>query len=146
MLGRRLCAVFGLCLVTFGCRDGEANEPDARAEEAPQPAQHEPGPPPKAFEPPPPAVDEPDDYDDRVADLDDLCTAVDHDYKDGTLGDYYADVTMRTDWGKAQMAAGNESITPGRLLEKAAFELNPQGDEPGLAACRRLLDYLDDVE
>ena len=82
----------------------------------------------------------------KLADLDTLCKAVDHDYKDGTLGDYYAGLEMKTDWGKAQLAAGNESIKPARLLEKAVAELSPDAADPALEHCRVLLDYIDDVE
>ncbi len=82
----------------------------------------------------------------KLADLDELCAAVDHDYKDGTLGDYYAKVEMRTRWGKAQRKAGDESIQPARLLEKAVQALDPKGVDPELSHCRVLLDYIDDVE
>ncbi|PRP93012.1 hypothetical protein ENSA5_45730 [Enhygromyxa salina] len=75
-----------------------------------------------------------------------MCKAVDHDYGDGTLGDYYRGLKARTAWGQAQLAAGNESITPGRLLEKAVAELDPGAKDPILEHCRKLLDYLDDVE
>ena len=37
-------------------------------------------------------------------------------------------------------SAGNESMKPGRLLEKAVAELGAPEH------CRKLLDYLDDVE
>jgi hypothetical protein len=83
---------------------------------------------------------------DKLADLDALCKAVDHDYVDGTLSDYYRDIEPRTDWGKAQRDAGNQSIQPGRLLEKAVAELSPDAKDPALEHCRKLLDYLDDVE
>ena len=82
----------------------------------------------------------------KLADLDALCAAIDHDYKDGTLGDYYAKVEPTTAWGKAQREAGNASVTPGRLLEKAVAELSPGASDPALGSCRTLLDYLDDVE
>ncbi|HVH97169.1 MAG TPA: hypothetical protein VM869_00600 [Enhygromyxa sp.] len=82
---------------------------------------------------------------DKLADLDALCKALDHDYVDGTLSDYYRDVEPRTEWGKAQREAGNQSIQPGRLLEKAVAELAPTAAEP-VEHCRKLLDYLDDVE
>ncbi|NVB39724.1 hypothetical protein G6O69_17910 [Pseudenhygromyxa sp. WMMC2535] len=83
---------------------------------------------------------------DKLADLEDMCVAIDHDYKDGTLGDYYADIEPRTAWGRKVRDAGNESIQPGRLLEKEIQALDPSGREPALKTCRVLLDYLDDVE
>ena len=82
---------------------------------------------------------------DKLADLDALCKALDHDYIDGTLSDYYRDVEPRTEWGKAQREAGNQAMQPGRLLEKAVAELAPTAAEP-VEHCRKLLDYLDDVE
>jgi hypothetical protein len=81
---------------------------------------------------------------DKLADLDDMCKALNRDYGDGTLGDYYAGLEMRTNWGKQQIAAGNESMQPGRLLERAIVELAPGSD--ALVHCRRLLEYLDEVE
>lgn len=83
---------------------------------------------------------------DKLADLDAMCSALNHDYDDGTLTDYYRDIQPRTEWGKAQRDAGNESIQPGRLLAKATAELDPDNTEPSLSNCRTLLDYLDDVE
>jgi hypothetical protein len=83
---------------------------------------------------------------DKLADLDALCKALDHDYIDGTLSDYYRGIEPRTAWGKAQRDAGNLSIQPGRLLEKAVAELSPGAKDPELEHCRKLLDYLDDVE
>jgi hypothetical protein len=93
-----------------------------------------------------PAVAHDPERADKLADLDALCKAVDHDYDDGTLTDYYRDLEPRTEWGKAQRDAGNESIQPGRLLEKAVAELSPGAKDPALGHCRKLLDYLDDVE
>lgn len=93
----------------------------------------------------PPATNDPQ-HADKLADLDALCEALDHDYIDGTLSDYYRDVEPRTDWGKAQRDAGNQAMQPGRLLEKAVAELAPHAKDPGLEHCRKLLDYLDDVE
>jgi hypothetical protein len=89
---------------------------------------------------------------DKLADLDAMCEALNRDYGDGTLGDYYAGLVPRTDWGKQQIAAGNASIQPGRLLERAIAELaprtpiRPDGQPDPLGHCRKLLDYLDDVE
>ncbi|MCA9687866.1 MAG: hypothetical protein KC457_37255, partial [Myxococcales bacterium] len=95
----------------LACRDGEAKRPEATgaagadaAADAKEPAA--PPTPPADQAAPVPADPE---RADKLADLDELCAAVDHDYKDGTLGDYYAKVEMRTDWGRAQRDAGNES-------------------------------------
>jgi hypothetical protein len=83
----------------------------------------------------------------KLADLDAMCEALNRDYGDGTLGDYYAGLVPRTDWGKQQIAAGNATIQPGRLLERAVAELAP-GDplDDRLGHCRKLLEYLDEVE
>jgi hypothetical protein len=81
---------------------------------------------------------------DKLADLDDLCKALNRDYGDGTLGDYYAGLEMRTSWGKQQVATGNESMKPGRLLERAVVELAPGSD--ALTHCPKLLEYIDEVE
>jgi hypothetical protein len=83
---------------------------------------------------------------DKLADLDALCKALDHDYIDGTLSDYYRGIEPRTEWGKAQRDAGNESIKPARLLEKAVADLAVDAEDPGIPHCRKLLDYIDDVE
>lgn len=83
---------------------------------------------------------------DKLADLDELCKALDHDYIDGTLSDYYRGIEPRTEWGKAQRDAGNESIKPARLLEKAVADLAVDAEDPGIPHCRKLLDYIDDVE
>jgi hypothetical protein len=83
---------------------------------------------------------------DKLADLDAMCKALNHDYDDGTLTDYYRDIQPKTAWGKKLREAGNESIQPGRLLEKAMTELSAGANEPALGNCRTLLDYLDDVE
>jgi hypothetical protein len=91
----------------------------------------------------PPAPSDPE-LADKLADLDDMCKALDRDYGDGTLGDYYAGLAPRTTWGRQQIAAGNESMQPGRLLERAMGDLAPGSD--ALAHCRKLLEYLDEVE
>ncbi len=93
-----------------------------------------------------PAASDDPDHAAKLADLDALCAAVDRDYVDGTLSDYYAKVEPKTEWGREQKRAGNESITPGHLLEKAVAELSPGGTGPELESCRKLLDYLDEVE
>jgi hypothetical protein len=87
---------------------------------------------------------------DKLADLDAMCEALNRDYGDGTLGDYYAGLVPRTDWGKQQIAAGNATIQPGRLLERAIADLTAgstiDGQGSQLGHCSKLLDYLDDVE
>lgn len=126
--------------------DDAASEPDSKRESAPtaEPASatktEQGSPTPDDSKP----ADDPQRAD-KLADLDALCKALDHDYVDGTLSDYYRDVEPRTEWGKAQREAGNQSIQPGRLLEKAVAELAPTAAEP-VEHCRKLLDYLDDVE
>jgi hypothetical protein len=128
---------------SFGCRSGESGPAPAQVEGgAPAAA---PTPTPAAAPAPAPAdADAPaPEHEAKLADLADLCTALNRDYGDGTLGDYYAKVEPRTEWGKQQVAAGNETIQPGRMLEKAIQQLAPQSPpEP----CRKLLDYLDEVE
>jgi hypothetical protein len=137
---------FALALLVFGCKSEEpAAEPETKREIA-TPQASEPSPKPEAEpQPDPSAVADPERAD-KLADLDAMCKAVDHDYDDGTLTDYYRDIEPRTEWGKAQRDAGNESIKPGRLLEKAVAELSPGAKDPALTNCRKLLDYLDDVE
>jgi hypothetical protein len=100
----------------------------------------------EASEPPRPSGDRDPERADKLADLDDLCRALDRDYVDGTLSDYYRGLELRTEWGAAQRKAGDESIQPGRLLEQAVAELSPGAKDPALGHCRKLLDYLDDVE
>jgi hypothetical protein len=118
---------------------GPDPRPEQRESEAPPATEHEPA----VIEPP--SADDPQRAD-KLADLDDLCEALDRDYVDGTLSDYYRDIEPRTEWGKAQRDAGNESIQPGRLLAKAVADLSPNAKDPTLEHCRKLLDYLDDVE
>ncbi|KIG17695.1 hypothetical protein DB30_02970 [Enhygromyxa salina] len=83
---------------------------------------------------------------DQLRDLDDMCKAVDHDYADGTLRDYYSGLKLRTTWGTALRQTGDESTTPGRTLEQAAAELAVNVTAPGLEHCAKLFDYLDEVE
>ena len=138
-------------LLSLGCRSEEsATGPQIEREAARPPSGAEPDREAKLDEPesktdPEPATDD-SERADKLADLDDLCKALDHDYVDGTLSDYYRGIEPRTAWGKAQRDAGNESIQPGRLLEKAVAELSPGAKDPALEHCRKLLDYLDDVE
>lgn len=136
-----------LVLLLGGCKSEEpATDPRTVGETAPTPSSPEPileAKPKAAASTPEPEDSEP--LESKLADLDDLCKALDHDYVDGTLSDYYRGIEPRTAWGKAQRDAGNESMKPGRLLEKAVAELS-EGGAPALEHCRKLLDYLDDVE
>jgi hypothetical protein len=116
-----------------------------KSEEAATKPERESEPKPKLEPEPQPRADDPQ-RGDKLADLEDLCKALDRDYVDGTLSDYYRDIEPRTEWGKAQRDAGNESMQPGRLLEKAVAELSADTKDPALEHCRKLLDYLDDVE
>jgi hypothetical protein len=125
-----------LCLLA--CRAAEP-EPSGPPAAAPRP---EAGVPAAASPRPVPSSDP--EIPDKLADLDAMCQALNRDYGDGTLGDYYAGLTPRTSWGKQQIASGNESMQPGRLLERAVVELAP-GSE-ALTHCRKLLEYLDEVE
>lgn len=136
--------LFAALLLLPACRSGEVDAPPSLAstsspDAAPSSA---PAPPPAAPAPTPPPDPE---RDAKLDDLDAMCKALNRDYSDGTLGDYYADVKPATAWGKQQRAAGNESIKPGRLLEQAVAELGLTSAETP-EHCRKLLDYLDDVE
>lgn len=82
----------------------------------------------------------------KLKDLDTLCAALNHDYVDGTLSDYFKDVEVQTDWGRAAMREGNEADRPGRYLEQKLEELSPKAKDPALPACQELLDYIDEVE
>jgi hypothetical protein len=83
---------------------------------------------------------------DKIADLDRLCAALNEDYVDGTLSDYFKGLTMKTQWGADVMAKGNDADQPGRFLETTIETLSPKAADPGLPACRKLLDYIDEVE
>lgn len=150
ILFRQLGLTLALLGAGVGCKP--ATEPERQRDVAPDPGS-KPEQPRGAAEPqadPPPQAEPSHSNDrehaDKLADLDDMCKALDHDYDDGTLTDYYRDIEPRTAWGKAQRDAGNQSIQPGRLLEKAVAELSPGAKDPALEHCRKLLDYLDDVE
>lgn len=131
------------------CRDAapEPSGPPASNDSAavePDPKPESPSPP----VPTPTPTTSPTDpqLDAKLADLDAMCEALNRDYGDGTLGDYYAGLVPRTDWGKQQVAAGNATIQPGRLLERAIAELAPGPQLDRIGHCGKLLDYLDDVE
>lgn len=82
----------------------------------------------------------------ELADLSALCAAIDHDYIDGTLSDYYADVEPGTQWGTATMKAGDVADQPGRHLEGAAKELTSATGMAMPAACTKFFPQLDDLE
>ncbi len=82
----------------------------------------------------------------RIADLDRLCRALDHDYVDGTLSDYYAKLEPGTEWGRERLREGEESMTPGRLLQAAATAIAADLEAAELAGCRKLFDELDELE
>lgn len=75
-----------------------------------------------------------------------MCAALDHDYVDGTLSDYYAGVKPATSWGQQVKKAGDAADQPGRHLEGEAKALI-EGSELELPApCTKLFDVLDDLE
>ena len=82
----------------------------------------------------------------KLADLETLCAALNKDYVDGTLSDYFADIELKTAWGKQARKEGSDADQPGRFLEKQIETLSPKAADPALPACRELLDYIDEVE
>ena len=81
-----------------------------------------------------------------LADLEAMCAAVDHDYNDGTLSDYFRGLECQSDWGKSLRKEADESVSPGRLLLARANEHGLQLDAQHAPACARLAGYIDDVE
>jgi hypothetical protein len=136
-----LALVFGCALLGVACRSTEPAPSDAASGElasAPTPVT------PIETQPQPRPPDP--ERADKLRDLDDMCKAVDHDYADGTLRDYYSGLKLRTTWGTALRQAGDVSTMPGRTLERAAAELAVGGEELAPEHCRKLFDYLDEVE
>jgi hypothetical protein len=135
-----------LCLLACRAVEPEPSGPPAQADAAgPQPETSPrpvTGPPSAANSGSEPSSDP--ELADKLTDLDAMCQALNRDYGDGTLGDYYAGLEPRTTWGKQQIAAGNESMQPGRLLERVIVELAPGSG--ALTHCSKLLEYLDEVE
>jgi hypothetical protein len=130
-----LCSLALTC-----CRSKDTSVSEQKVSEQTEPADPEPV---------DPALAEPQrsaDHAERVADLDALCRALDHDYGDGTLSDYYAKVVPETAWGRDRLREGEESITPGRLLQKASTDLGADLEGPDLAGCRKLFDEIDELE
>jgi hypothetical protein len=129
-------------LALLGCRSEPSSTTGTTDKTEPAPVRAEPD----STEPVSPVPERSTDHADRVADLDALCRALDHDYVDGTLSDYYAKVVPKTAWGRERLREGEESITPGRLLQKATTELAVDLDDPELAGCHKLFDEIDDLE
>jgi hypothetical protein len=137
-----LALVLGGALGCAACRSSEPAsrdqaQPQAEAARAPSsaaPTEPRPQPPPDP------------ERADKLRDLDDMCKAVDHDYADGTLRDYYSGLRLRTAWGLGLRQIGEASIQPGHTLERAADELSVEPGDPAVEHCTKLFDYLDEVE
>jgi len=97
-----------------------------------------------AIAPPPTAKKGP--RSEEFSDLETLCAALHHDYIDGTLTDYYRGLTMKTGFGDDLRNRGEESMTPGRILEAGRRSLGDQDGDPATPACAKLFDELDDLE
>ncbi len=84
------------------------------------------------------------------ADLELLCAALNHDYVDGTLTDYYKDARPKTALGERLRREGDESTQPGRALAAAYLEhiAKHAAETPGpdMPECARLFEELDDLE
>jgi len=139
-----LTSLASLALVACGSGPSTTNERSSPTPSEAEVARSKSEPEPRA-EPSPEPAPSPDQAE-RVADLERLCQALDHDYVDGTLSDYYAKVEPTTAWGREQLRVGEESITPGRLLQKAATEIAANLDTAELAGCRKLFDVIDELE
>ncbi len=83
---------------------------------------------------------------DRFADLETLCAALVRDYVDGTLTDYYHDLTMKTEFGGDLRRRGEDSMKPGRILEAGQKKLGERPGDPATPSCEQLFDELDDLE
>ena len=83
-----------------------------------------------------------------IADFEKLCAALNHDYIDGTLTDYYKDVKPRTVVGAKARKEGEAADKPGRALAASIQAFLGSGVAPGedMPECRKLLDELDDLE
>lgn len=121
--------------------DHKAAPPPAQAE---SPAKGDPSA--AAAQPEPAGHEQDPDRAAKLADLDMLCAALNKDYVDGTLSDYFAGLEPKTEWGKQTRTRGSEADQPGRFLEKQIASLSPNAADPALPACRELLDYIDEVE
>ncbi len=74
-----------------------------------------------------------------------LCKALNHDYIDGTLTDYYGRVSPTTERGRLAREVGNASVTPGRDLIRAFTDLLGPDHVPG-PHCRELVEQIDELE
>ena len=88
---------------------------------------------------------------DKFADLETLCAALNKDYVDGTLTDYYQNLSLTTAFGKDLRRRGEASMKPGRILEAGLASLKKtlgqdNADDPATPACAQLFDELDDLE
>jgi hypothetical protein len=85
---------------------------------------------------------------DRFADLEVLCAALNKDYVDGTLTDYYGALNgkMKTAFGDDLRRRGEASMEPGRILEAGRKTLGDAAGDPATPACDKLFDELDDLE
>ncbi|MEE9383672.1 MAG: hypothetical protein V3V08_09690 [Nannocystaceae bacterium] len=80
------------------------------------------------------------------ADIGFLCAAVNRDYVDGTLSATFRGLSPRSPQGQAILHAAAQADQPGRYLLAQAHRLSASLRAPGLAACNKLADYIDDVE
>lgn len=82
------------------------------------------------------------------ADFEALCKALNHDYIDGTLTDYYGRVTPTTALGRKVRTEGNASVTPGRDLIAALTTFLGPDHPPGsqMPHCNELIDQIDELE
>lgn len=140
MVGAAIARATAACalVAATSCGGGSKDRPDADAK-APPPAPDKSGDPRETPATDPRRADE-------IEDLERLCAALNRDYGDGTLGDYFADLQMKTKWGAQVMAEGNQADRPGRFLQSKIESLSPGAADPKLDACRELLDYIDEVE
>ncbi len=84
---------------------------------------------------------------DQFTDLETLCTALNKDYVDGTLTDYYQHLSLKTAFGKDLRRRGEASMKPGRILEAGLKKLGrSEANDPATPACAQLFDELDDLE
>jgi hypothetical protein len=130
-----------LLVSALGASGCGASEPDAKAIAAPKPA---PAPPEPQARASPPSASDLDAN--QIADLEAMCAAVDHDYNDGTLSDYFKGLACQTAWGEELRERADESTTPGRVLLQAAKQAGLSNTDTRTPACARIFDYIDDVE
>lgn len=81
-----------------------------------------------------------------LTEIDQLCATIDHDYVDGTLSTTFRGVALRSPAGQRLLAAAKTADQPGRHVLAAARSAAPDLAPAELANCRKLDDYIDDVE